>query len=215
MENISSYIDHTFLGRAGERDAVRVLCDEALKAKFASVCVNPAEVSLAKRLLLGSGVKVCTVIGFPLGQNTTAVKVFEAQDAIANGAEELDFVINIRLLKHNRDECRKELESLAAVCKGKAVSKLIIECCELTDEEKIASCKMAKEAGFDFVKTSTGFAAGGATTADVRLMRDSVGEEMGVKASGGIRDRESALSMIEAGASRIGSSRSCQIAGLL
>lgn len=211
MENIASYIDHTFLGRAGEKNAVKVLCDEAVKGGFATVCVNPAEVKSAKSLLEGSSVKVCTVIGFPLGQNTTSVKVFEAEDAIANGAEELDFVINIRLLKYDRALCREELEKLAKVCKGRATSKLIIECCELTQEEKIASCTMAKEAGFDFVKTSTGFAAGGATTGDVRLMRECVGEKMGVKAAGGVRTRESAIAMIEAGASRIGSSRSCEI----
>lgn len=215
MENIASYIDHTFLGRSGEENAVKVLCDEAVKCGFAAVCVNPAEVKLAKSLLEGSSVKVCTVIGFPLGQNTTAVKVFEAEDAIANGAEELDFVINIRLLKYDRALCKKELEELAAVCKGRARSKLIIECCELTDEEKIAACRMAKAAGFDFVKTSTGFAAGGATVNDVRLMRECVGAETGVKAAGGIRTRDSAISMIEAGASRIGSSRSCEIAGAI
>lgn len=206
--NIAKYIDHTFLKSAGERDAVRCLCREAKKRGFASVCVNPAEVRLAKSLLGKSGVKVCTVIGFPLGQTTTLAKVCEATEAIANGADELDFVVNVRLLKYAPKECLEELKRLVEPCRARKriVSKLILECCELTDAEKRTGCALAKKAGFDFVKTSTGFGSGGATEHDVRLMRKAVGKSMGVKAAGGIRTREAAIAMIKAGASRIGSS---------
>ena len=207
--NIAKYIDHTFLKPAGEKDAVRKLCREAKKAKFASVCVNPCEVALAAKLLKGSTVKVCTVIGFPLGANTAEVKLFEALEAMRAGATELDFVVNQRLLKYEPKACERELCALAKVChetrKG-VVLKLILECCNLTKAEIVRGCKFAKKAGFDFVKTSTGFAAGGATVEDVRLMRKTVGPGMGVKAAGGIRDRETALAMIEAGATRIGAS---------
>ena len=207
--NVSKYIDHTFLKPAGEKDAVRKLCREAKKAKFASVCVNPCEVALAAKLLKGSTVKVCTVIGFPLGANTTEVKLFEALEALRAGATELDFVINQRLLKYDPKACEKELRILAKVChetKKDVVLKLILECCNLTKAEIVRGCKLAKTAGFDFVKTSTGFAAGGATVEDVKLMRKTVGPKMGVKAAGGIRDREMALAMINAGATRIGTS---------
>ena len=207
--NISKYIDHTFLKPAGERDAVRKLCREAKKAKFASVCVNPCEVALAAKLLKGSPVKVCTVIGFPLGANTAEVKLFEALEAMRAGATELDFVVNQRLLKYEPKVCERELRVLAKVChktKKGVVLKLILECCNLTKAEIVRGCKLAKKAGFDFVKTSTGFAAGGATVEDVKLMRKTVGPEMGVKAAGGIRDRETALMMIKAGATRIGTS---------
>ena len=207
--NISKYIDHTFLKPAGEKDAVRKLCREAKKAGFASVCVNPCEVALAAKLLKGSGVKVCTVIGFPLGANTTEVKLFEALEALRAGATELDFVVNQRLLKYEPKVCERELRVLAKVChktKKGVVLKLILECCNLTKAEIVRGCKLAKKAGFDFVKTSTGFAAGGATVEDVKLMRKTVGPKMGVKAAGGIRDRETALMMIKAGATRIGTS---------
>ena len=207
--NVSKYIDHTFLKPAGEKDAVRKLCREAKKAKFASVCVNPCEVVLAAKLLKGSTVKACTVIGFPLGANTTEVKLFEALEALRAGATELDFVINQRLLKYDPKACEKELRILAKVChetKKGIVLKLILECCNLTKAEIVRGCKLAKKAGFDFVKTSTGFAAGGATVEDVKLMRKTVGPRMGVKAAGGIRDRETALKMIKAGATRIGTS---------
>ena len=207
--NVSKYIDHTFLKPAGEKDAVRKLCREAKAAKFASVCVNPCEVALAAKFLKGSGVKVCTVIGFPLGVNTTEVKLFEALEALRAGATELDFVINQRLLKYDPKACEKELRILAKVChetKKGVVLKLILECCNLTKAEIVRGCKLAKTAGFDFVKTSTGFAAGGATVEDVKLMRKTVGPKMGVKAAGGIRDRETALKMIKAGATRIGTS---------
>ena len=209
MENIAKYIDHTFLKAGGDKDAVRKLCREAKKYGFASVCVNPAEVPLAAKLLKKSGVKVCTVIGFPLGQNTGAVKAFEAMEAMENGATELDFVINVRLLKYDPEACQEELSFLIDVVKNAKMdvhTKLIIECCYLTKEEKILACKMAKKAGFDFVKTSTGFGTGGATVEDVELMRKTVGKKMGVKAAGGIRDRETALAMIAAGATRLGTS---------
>ena len=209
VKPIASAVDHTFLKPAGEKDAVRKLCREARAAKFASVCVNPCEVALAAKLLKGSGVKVCTVIGFPLGANTTEVKLFEALEALRAGATELDFVINQRLLKYEPKACEKELRVLAKVChetKKGVVLKLILECCNLTKTEIVRGCKLAKTAGFDFVKTSTGFAAGGATVEDVKLMRRTVGPGMGVKAAGGIRDRATALAMVDAGATRIGAS---------
>ena len=207
--NLAKYIDHTFLKPAGEKDAVRKLCREAKKAKFASVCVNPCEVALCARLLKGTGVKVCTVIGFPLGANATLVKCFEALTAIEAGADELDLVVNQRFLKFASGECEAELRDFAETCREKrkgVVLKLILECCNLTKTEIVRGCKLAKKTGFDFVKTSTGFAAGGATVEDVRLMRKTVGKKMGVKAAGGIRDREAALKMIKAGANRIGTS---------
>ena len=206
---LASFIDHTFLKPAGDADAVRKLCREAKKHGFASVCVNPAEVPLAAKLLKKSTVKVCTVIGFPLGQNTTDVKIFEGVDAIDNGATELDYVINQRLLKYDPEACQAELTAIVASCREclqEVTLKLIIECCNLTDAEKRLACRQAKKAGFDFVKTSTGFAASGATVKDVKLMRRTVGPNMGVKAAGGIRDRATALAMVEAGATRIGAS---------
>ena len=212
--NISKYIDHTFLKPAGEKDAVRKLCREAKKAGFASVCVNPCEVALAAKLLKGSRVGVCTVIGFPLGANTTELKLFEALEALRAGAAELDFVVNQRLLKYDPKACEKELCALAKVChetrKG-VVLKLILECCNLSKPEIVRGCKLAKKAGFDFVKTSTGFAAGGATVEDVKLMRKTVGPKMGVKAAGGIRDRETAIKMIKAGATRLGTSAGLEL----
>ena len=207
--DIAKLIDHTFLKPAGDRDAVRRLCDEARKAGFASVCVNPAEVALAARLLHGSGVKVCTVVGFPLGANTNRVKCFEAMDALQAGADELDLVVNQRLLKYAPGACEAELLQWVRTCRtfrSDAVLKLILECCNLTKAEIARGCRIAKKVGFDFVKTSTGFGAGGATEADVRLMRRTVGKEMGVKAAGGIRDREAALAMVAAGATRLGTS---------
>ena len=211
---ISAMIDHTFLKPAGEANAVKKLCREAKKYGFASVCVNPAEVPLAAKLLKKSTVKVCTVIGFPLGQDSAYVKCFSALDAVRMGAQELDFVINQRLLKADPEACLDELKLIVATCKdvpntlGKPVplTKLIIECCNLTDDEKVLACKLAKQAGFDFVKTSTGFASGGATVADVKLMRKTVGKKMGVKAAGGIHTREEAEAMVKAGATRLGCS---------
>ncbi|MBQ6915461.1 MAG: deoxyribose-phosphate aldolase [Kiritimatiellae bacterium] len=208
-QSLAPLIDHTYLKPAGERDAVRRLCAEARAAGFASVCVNPAEVALASRLLRGSGVKVCTVVGFPLGANTNRVKCFEAMDALQAGADELDLVVNQRLLKYAPGACEAELLQWVRTCRtfrSDAVLKLILECCNLTKAEIARGCRIAKKVGFDFVKTSTGFGAGGATEADVRLMRRTVGREMGVKAAGGIRDRDAALAMVAAGATRLGTS---------
>ena len=207
--DIAKLIDHTFLKPAGDRDAVRKLCDEARKAGFASVCVNPAEVALAARLLHGSDVKVCTVVGFPLGANTNRVKCFEAMDALQAGADELDLVVNQRLLKYAPGACEAELLQWVRTCRtfrSDAVLKLILECCNLTKAEIARGCRIAKKVGFDFEKTSTGFGASGATEGAVRLMRRTVGEDMGVKAAGGIRDREAALAMVAAGATRLGTS---------
>ena len=214
MKDLNEYIDHTFLQAAGDEDAVRRLCREARKFKFASVCVNPAEVKLAAKLLKRSSVKVCTVVGFPLGQNTTAVKIVEGVQAIGDGAAELDLVVNVRLLKFAPPACLEELKGFVRSCreaKKDVVLKLIVECCYLTDAEKVAACKMAKAAGFDFVKTSTGFGTGGATVHDVKLMRRAVGRKMGVKAAGGVRTREVALALIAAGANRLGCSSSIQL----
>ena len=208
-KNLAKLIDHTFLKPAGDEDAVRKLCREAKKFGFASVCVNPAEVELAAKLLRKSTVKVCTVIDFPLGQGTGRVRCFEALDAIQAGADELDLVVNQRLLKYAPAACESELLQWVRTCRtlrSDLVLKLILECCNLTKAEIRRGCLIARKVGFDFVKTSTGFAAGGATVGDVKLMRRTVGAEMGVKAAGGIRDRETALSMVAAGATRIGTS---------
>ena len=207
--NLASYIDHTYLKPAGEKDAVRKLCAEAKRAKFASVCVNPCEVETCARILRTSPVKVCTVIDFPLGQGTNRTRCFEALDAIQAGADELDLVVNQRLLKFAPGRCEAELLQwvrTCRTCRSDVTLKLILECCNLTKKEIALGCRIAQKVGFDFVKTSTGFAAGGATVEDVKLMRRTVGPEMGVKAAGGIRDREAALRMIDAGATRIGAS---------
>ena len=208
-KTIAEYVDHTFLKPAGDADAVRKLCAEAKKAGFASVCVNPCEVAACARILRTSPVKVCTVIDFPLGQGTNRARCFEALDAIQAGADELDLVVNQRLLKFAPGRCEAELLQwvrTCRTCRTDIVLKLILECCNLTKKEIALGCRIAKKVGFDFVKTSTGFAAGGATAPDVKLMRRTVGPEMGVKAAGGIRDRETALKMIDAGATRIGAS---------
>jgi len=211
-QELARYIDHTILKPdAKEADVIRV-CKEALEYKFASVCVNPYYVKLVHSLLQGTEVKVCTVVGFPLGATTKEQKAFEASQAIENGAAEVDMVINIGALKSNKlDEVEEDIRAVAEACKGKALLKVIIETCLLTDEEKVTACKIAKKAGADFVKTSTGFSTGGAAVEDIALMRKTVGPEMGVKASGGIRNLEAALKMIEAGATRIGASASVSI----
>ena len=206
---LAGFIDHTFLKPAGDKDAVRRLCQEARRAHFASVCVNPCEVAFCARALKGSGVKVCTVIGFPLGQNTNRAKCFEALDAIQAGADELDLVVNQRLLKYAPRKCEADLLQWVRTCRtlrSDLVLKLILECCNLTKAEIARGCKIARRVGFDFVKTSTGFGSGGATVGDVALMRCAVGREMGVKAAGGIRDRETAEAMLAAGATRLGTS---------
>jgi len=209
---LASYIDHTLLkADALEIDVIK-LCREALEYKFASVCINPAFVKLSYLFLKDTDVKVCTVIGFPLGATISEVKAFEAEASINNGASEIDMVINIGALKSGKyDFVENDIRIVADKCKGKALLKVIIETCLLTDEEKIKACEISKSAGADFVKTSTGFSTSGATVEDIQLMRKYVGEEMGVKASGGVRDYETTMKMIEAGANRIGASASIKI----
>ena len=204
-------IDHTLLKQDATPEQILKLCEEAKEHDFMSVCVNPAYVPLAAEALKGSDVKVCTVIGFPLGMNLTRTKVEEAQLCIKQGAEEIDMVINVGMLKsHNDDYVEAEIAELKAVA-GEKVLKVIIETCLLTDEEKVRACLLAKNAGADFVKTSTGFSTGGATVHDVKLMRETVGPDMGVKASGGVRTHEDLIAMVEAGANRIGTSNGVKI----
>ena len=207
MMNINKYIDHTILKPEATEADIKNLCDEALDYDFMSVCIQPYWVSKAAAFLTGSDVKVCTVVGFPHGANTAEVKTFEAKQAVQNGAHEVDMVINIGALKEKSyDVVRHEIASIAEAVKGQAILKVIIETALLTDEEKVAACEIAKEAGADLVKTSTGFSTGGATLADIRLMRQTVGPDMGVKASGGVRSYEDAQNFIEAGATRLGAS---------
>lgn len=210
---LNKTIDHTILNADATKEAVIKVIDEAKKYEFASVCLEPCWVSLAAERLKDSPVKVCTVIGFPLGANTKTVKAFEAKEAVDNGADEVDMVLNIGALKSG-DEAMV-LEDMKAVREAAkdAVVKVILETCLLIDEEKKKACALAKEAGLDFVKTSTGFSTAGATVEDVKLMREAVGDRMGVKASGGIRDTKTAEAMIAAGASRIGASKSIAIIG--
>ncbi|MDO4741487.1 MAG: deoxyribose-phosphate aldolase [Eubacteriales bacterium] len=211
--NLAKYIDNTLLKPAATAQQIRELCEESIEYGFASVCVNPAHVELAAGLLAGSGVKTCTVIGFPLGANTSAVKAFEAEKAVEDGADELDMVINIGALKAGDDELvREDIEAVVQAGQGKLV-KVIIETALLTDEEKVRACELAVEAGADFVKTCTGFSGGAANTHDIALMRKTVGPEIGVKASGGVRTKEDALALIEAGATRIGTSSGKAIVG--
>lgn len=203
---LNKFIDHTILKPETTQEQVEKILSEAKEYDFASVCVNPTWVSLAAESLKDTDVKVCTVIGFPLGANTSAVKAFETEDAIANGADEIDMVINVGALKAGNDAL--VLDDIKAVvdASGDKLVKVIIEACLLTDDEKVRACQLSKEAGADYVKTSTGFSTGGATVADVALMRKTVGPDMGVKASGGARSYEDAIAFIEAGASRIGAS---------
>lgn len=220
--DLAPYIDHTFLRPDGSPEDCAKLCREAKKYGFASVCVHPCEVRRCARLLKGTDVAVCTVIGFPLGQNAPTTILYEALGAVESGARELDFVINVGELKvaaarGDAEDLRKRWAFIIEAVKGldaSVVTKLIIECCYLTDHEKVVACKLAKAAGFDFVKTSTGFGTGGATVADVRLMRKAVGRKMGVKAAGGIRTRADAEAMIAAGATRLGCSAGVAIVGL-
>ncbi|HEM3635963.1 TPA: deoxyribose-phosphate aldolase [Streptococcus suis] len=203
---LNKYIDHTILKPETTQEQVEKILAEAKEYDFASVCVNPTWVALAAESLKDSDVKVCTVIGFPLGANTPAVKAFETKDAISNGADEIDMVINIGALKTgNYDLVLEDIKAVVAASADKLV-KVIIEACLLTDDEKVKACQLSQEAGADYVKTSTGFSTGGATVADVALMRKTVGPDMGVKASGGARSYEDAIAFIEAGASRIGAS---------
>ena len=199
-------IDHTVLKPETQEAQIIKLCEEALQYDFASVCVNPTHVELCAKLLKGSNVKVCTVIGFPLGANTKEVKGFEALDAVNKGAEEIDMVINIGALKDGKDDyVYEEIKYIKECCKGRLL-KVIIETCLLTDEEKVRACELSKKASADYVKTSTGFSTGGATVSDVALMRKTVGPELGVKASGGVRSFDDMVNMVEAGATRIGTS---------
>ena len=212
---LAKMIDHTLLGPTASAAGVRKLCDEAKEYGFASVCVNPCHAALARELLGGSAQKVCVVIGFPHGMSTSEVKGFEAEKAIADGADELDMVINVAALKAR--DYRTVSQDIRAVCAAAekaphgALVKVILETALLDDMEKRAGAILAKAAGADFVKTSTGFASGGATVDDVALLRETVGPQMGVKAAGGIHTYEEAVALIDAGATRIGASRSVTI----
>lgn len=213
MTNILGMIDHTILKPEATKDMVEILCKEAMDHKFAAVCVNPYYVKLCKEILKDSDVKVATVVGFPLGANTKEVKALETIDAIKNGADEIDMVINIGALKaKDYSVVKEDIEAVVESSKDKAIVKVIIETCLLTEEEKIKACELSMEAGAHFVKTSTGFSTGGATIEDVKLMKSIVGDNLEVKASGGVRDLESAKRMIEAGATRLGTSSGVKIA---
>lgn len=211
--NISFYIDHTILKPDAKRSDIEKICKEAMQYSFASVCVNSCYVSLVRNLLKDSKVKVCTVIGFPLGACSTEAKVCETQKALLDGANEFDMVINVGALKSGEYEfVLNDIKEVVETVGNKGIVKVIIETCLLTEEEKTKACQIAKTAGAHFVKTSTGFSTGGATTEDIKLMRSVVRNEMGVKASGGIRDYKTAMEMISAGANRIGASASVSIA---
>ncbi len=208
---MNKYFDHTLLAANATRSEVEQLCKEAKEYDFMSVCVNPYFVPLAKKELAGSDVKVCTVIGFPLGQMSTKAKVFEANDAVKMGADEVDMVINVSALKdQDYDYVRNEIHEIKKACEGKLL-KIILECCYLSKEEIKKASELAKEAGADFVKTSTGFGKGGAKAEDVKIMRETVGSDMGVKAAGGIHTLADFKAMVDAGANRIGCSHSIQI----
>ncbi|EHJ51769.1 deoxyribose-phosphate aldolase [Streptococcus macacae] len=203
---INKYIDHTLLKPESNQDQIDKLIQEAKKYDFASVCVNPAWVSYAVQALEKTDVKVCTVIGFPLGATTSAVKAFETQDAISHGADEVDMVVNIGQVKTGRFDFVEEDIRAVVNASGRKIVKVILETCLLTDEEKVKVCQAAVAAGADFVKTSTGFSTAGATIADVKLMRQTVGPDFGVKAAGGTRTLADVQAFIEAGATRIGTS---------
>lgn len=211
--NLASMIDHTLLKATATEEEITKLALEAKKHLFASVCVNPIWVKLAADILKDTpAVKVCTVIGFPLGASTSEVKAFETANAIKNGADEVDMVINIGALKNNNfDLVEQDIKAVVEAANGKALTKVIIETCLLTDDEKVKACELAVKAGADYVKTSTGFSTGGATAEDIALMRKAVGPEIGVKASGGVRSLKDAEAMVTAGASRFGASASIEI----
>ena len=214
-QNIMQYnklIDHTLLKQDAQPEQIVKLCEEAKQFDFMSVCVNPAYVPLAAKCLEDSDVKVCTVIGFPLGMNLTKTKVEEAVLAVKQGADEVDMVINVGMLKAGHDDyVREEIREIKQAVGHNIILKVIIETCLLNNDEIVRACKAAKEAGADFVKTSTGFSTGGATVEAVKLMRETVGPEMGVKASGGVRTHEDLIAMVEAGANRIGTSSGAKI----
>ena len=206
-KNVAGMIDHSLLKADATEAQIAKLCQEAKEHGFASVCVNPGYVPEAAEALKGTDVRVCTVIGFPLGATSSEAKAAETADAIAKGAAEVDMVVNVgRIKSGNWDYVRSDIAAVVNAARGRALTKVIIETCLLTDDEKIRVCETAKDAGADFVKTSTGFSTGGATAADIALMRKTVGPDMGVKASGGIHSTEEAIALIEAGASRIGAS---------
>ncbi|NLL81588.1 MAG: deoxyribose-phosphate aldolase [Tissierellia bacterium] len=212
MKDISKMIDHTLLKPDATKEMIRSLCLEAINHKFGAVCVNPYYVRYCKELLRDSDVKVATVIGFPLGANTKEIKAMEAKDAIINGADEIDMVINIGALKAgDYSTVKEDIEVVVNAHDEKALVKVIIETCLLTDEEKRIACQLSMDAGADYVKTSTGFSTAGAKVDDVKLMKSVVGDRLGIKASGGIRDLETALEMIEAGATRLGTSSGIKI----
>jgi len=211
-QKLGAMIDHTILKPEATREDITSLCEEARRFGFASVCVNPTYVPLCAQLLRMTNVKVCTVVGFPLGANRARVKAFETERAVEDGAQEVDMVANIGAMKSRDYELvESDIRAVVEACRGIVVSKVIIEAALLEDDEKVKVCELARSAGADFVKTSTGFGPGGATAHDVALMRAVVGDRMGVKAAGGIRDLKTAREMIAAGASRIGASASVKI----
>lgn len=210
--DIKSMIDHTLLKPDSTKEGISLLCEEAKKYEFAAICVNPYYISLCKELLKDSDVRIATVVGFPLGANTKETKAFETIDAIKKGAQEIDMVINIGALKNkDYDVVMDDIKAVVDAAKGEAIVKVILETCLLTDEEKKKACEISLEAGADFIKTSTGFSTGGATIEDVKMMKSVAGDKMEVKASGGIRDLETANKMIEAGATRLGTSSGIKI----
>ena len=210
IENILRHCDHTELKQIATIDDIKALIDDAIKYNTASVCIPPCYVKEAVEYANGK-MPICTVIGFPNGYNSTEIKLIETKEALLKGAEEIDMVINVGMLKAgNTDYVLNEIKTLKAAC-GNKILKVIIETCLLTDEEKITMCKLVTEAGADYIKTSTGFSTGGATVEAVKLMRETVGPEMGVKASGGVRTHEDLIAMVEAGANRIGTSSGAKI----
>lgn len=210
LEEILSKVDHTNLKQTATWDDMRVLCDEGVKYKVASVCIPPCFVQCVKKTY-GNTLKVCTVIGFPNGYNTTEVKVFEASNAVKNGADEIDMVININWLKMKRyDEILSEIKEVKQVCDGK-ILKVIIETCLLTDEEKVKMCKIVTEAGADYIKTSTGFSTSGASPEDITLFKNNVGQNIKIKAAGGIKSIQDAENFINLGAARLGTSKVIKI----
>ena len=209
-QDILALVDHTLLSQTATWEEIKIICDDAIHYQTASVCIPPSYVKAVKEYV-GDRMKVCTVIGFPNGYNTTAVKVFETTDAVNNGADEIDMVINLGMVKDRRfDELTEEIRAIKKACNGKLL-KVIIETCLLTEEEKIQLCKSVTDAGADFIKTSTGFSKAGATVADVALMRANAGTAVKVKAAGGISSLEDAKDMIKAGADRLGTSRIVKI----
>jgi len=211
-QSLASYIDHTLLKSDASLEEIRQVCDEAKKYRFASVCVNPSYIRFVSEQLEGSGVTPCCVIGFPFGTQTPEAKKAETLDAVSNGAKEVDMVINVGAIKSKDWQLvKRDVEAVVGAAKGKADVKVILETCLLTDEEKVKACTVCKLVGADFVKTSTGYSTGGATADDVALMRQTVGPDIGVKASGGIRTYEDAVTMIKAGANRLGASAGIKI----